>query len=54
MNVKIINNRPVKMWADHIEKSAMIQIENLTTLPFLYHHLAIMFLAWKTGQPMSS
>lgn len=42
MEVKIINNIPVKIWADRVEASAMKQIENLTTLPFLYHHLAIM------------
>ncbi len=42
MNEKMINNRPVKTWATLVENSAMRQIENLTTLPFLYHHLAIM------------
>lgn len=38
----MINNRPVKIWTDEVEESAMTQIENLTRLPFLYHHLAIM------------
>lgn len=42
MHVETINNRPVKIWTDEVEESAMRQIENLTTLPFLYHHLAIM------------
>ena len=42
MEVKIINNRPVKIWTNNVEDSAMLQIENLTTLPFLFHHLAIM------------
>lgn len=42
MEVKIINNRPVKIWTSNVEESAMRQIENLTTLPFLHHHLAIM------------
>ena len=42
MKVKIINNRPVKIWTNDVEESAMRQIENLTTLPFLHHHLAIM------------
>lgn len=42
METKIINNRPVKIWTDEVEETAMRQIENLTTLPFLYHHLAIM------------
>lgn len=38
----MINDRPVKIWTDNVEESAMRQIENLTTLPFLFHHLAIM------------
>lgn len=42
MEVKIINGWPVKIWADTVEDYAMKQITNLTTLPFLYHHLAIM------------
>lgn len=42
MEVKMINNRSVKIWTNDVEKSAMRQIENLTTLPFLFHHLAIM------------
>lgn len=42
MEIKIINNRPVKIWANSVDAKAMQQIENLTTLPFLFHHLAIM------------
>ena len=42
MEVKLINNCPVKLWTDYVEESAMRQIENLTTLPFLFHHLAVM------------
>ena len=42
MSVKIINDRPVKIWTDDVEESAMQQIENLCALPFLFHHLAIM------------
>lgn len=38
----MINDRPVKIWASDVEESAMEQIVNLTKLPFLYHHLAIM------------
>lgn len=30
MQVKIINNREVKIWTDYVEESAMRQIENLT------------------------
>ena len=46
MEVKMINNCPVKIWTDNVEESAMRQIENLTTLPFLFHHLAIMCGYW--------
>ena len=42
MNIQTINNRQVMIWTDYVEESAMRQIENLTTLPFLFHHLAIM------------
>ncbi|MCR4769895.1 MAG: RtcB family protein [Bacteroidaceae bacterium] len=42
MEVKIINNHPVKIWTDNVDEKAMEQIENLATLPFLFHHLAIM------------
>ena len=42
METKIINNRPVRIWANSVDAKAMQQIENLTTLPFLFHHLAIM------------
>lgn len=42
MNVRIINKWPVKIWTDNVDNKALEQIENLTTLPFLYHHLAIM------------
>lgn len=42
MQVKKINNCTVKIWTDIVEDSAMCQIENLTKLPFLFHHLAIM------------
>lgn len=38
----ILNDRPVKIWTNNVEETAMHQIRNLTTLPFLYHHLAIM------------
>ena len=32
----------MKIWANSVDAKAMQQIENLTTLPFLFHHLAIM------------
>lgn len=42
MITKMINDRPVCIWTDNVEESAMRQIENLASLPFLFHHLAIM------------
>lgn len=42
MNVKVINGRPVKIWTDYVEETAMQQIENLCSLSFLFHHLALM------------
>ena len=42
MQVRIINNRVVKLWTDEIEESALEQVNNLTKLPFLFHHLAVM------------
>lgn len=42
MIVKLINDCPVKIWTDYVEASAMVQIENLARLPFMYHHLAVM------------
>lgn len=42
MRVETINEKQVMFWAEDIEASAIKQIENLTTLPFLFHHLAIM------------
>ena len=30
------------IWANSVDAKAMQQIENLTTLPFLFHHLAMM------------
>lgn len=55
MEVKMINNCPVKIWTDNVEESAMRQIENLTTLPFLFHHLAVMpDVHAGTGMPIGS
>ena len=42
MNTRMINDCPVKIWTDMVDRKAMEQIANLTTLPFLFHHLAIM------------
>ena len=37
-----IGNTVVKNWATDIENSAMEQVENLASLPFVYHHIALM------------
>lgn len=42
MEIKTINNRIVKIWTNEVDENAINQITNLTTLPFLFHHLAIM------------
>lgn len=38
MEVKMINNRPVKIWIDNVEESVMRQIENLTKQTLPCHH----------------
>lgn len=42
MKVEMYNDCPVYIWTKDIEESALDQVKNLTTLPFLHHHLAIM------------
>lgn len=37
-----LNNVPVKIWAKGVEPHAMKEIVNLSTLPFVFHHLAFM------------
>lgn len=31
-----------KIWTDHVEESAMVQIDNLCKLPFIHKHIAVM------------
>lgn len=38
----LINDTPVKIWARTVDPSAYKQIMNLSTLPFVFHHLAFM------------
>lgn len=38
----LINDTPVKIWARTVDPSAFKQIMNLSTLPFVFHHLAFM------------
>ena len=40
--VEKIGNTVVKMWLTDIDKSARKQVENLASLPFVYHHIALM------------
>ena len=37
-----LNNVPVKIWAKGVDPHAMKEIINLSTLPFIFHHLAFM------------
>ncbi len=37
-----INNLPVKMWASTCDAHAWKEITNICSLPFVYHHLALM------------
>ena len=37
-----LNNVPVKIWAKGVDPHAMKEIINLSTLPFVFHHLAFM------------
>jgi len=34
--------KPIKLWLDDIEDSAMSQVKNLANLPFVFRHIAIM------------
>lgn len=40
--VEKIGTTEVKMWLNGIEKSARGQVENIASLPFVYHHIALM------------
>lgn len=37
-----LNNVPVKIWAKGVAPHAMKEIVNLSTLPFVFHHLAFL------------
>ena len=36
------NMIPVKLWLDDVEEGALVQANNLASLPFAFHHVAIM------------
>lgn len=40
--VEMIGKTVVKMWLTDIEESALEQVANLASLPFVYHHIALM------------
>jgi len=40
--VEKIGTTLVKMWLTNIEEKAYKQVENLASLPFVYHHIALM------------
>lgn len=42
MKVITGNRVPIKMWAEQIESSAMAQAVELASLPFAFHHVALM------------
>ena len=37
-----LNGTPIKIWARYVDAHAMKEIVNLSTLPFVFHHLAFM------------
>ena len=43
-----MNGTPVKMWAKMCDATAWQQISNLCSLPFVFHHLALMIISLKT------
>lgn len=42
MNEFLLNETPVKVWAKYVDPHAWKEIDNLSRLPFIYHHLAFM------------
>ena len=38
----VLNGAPVKMWAKLIDHKAWLELNNLCSLPFLFHHVALM------------
>ena len=42
MNEFLLNDTPVKVWAKAVDPHAWKEIDNISRLPFVYHHLAFM------------
>lgn len=54
-NFKDDHSAPVKIWTDDIEESAMQQLRNLSTLPFIHKHIAVMpDVHWGMGSTVGS
>lgn len=46
---------PVKIWTDDVEESALTQLHNLSTLPFIHKHIAVMpDVHWGMGSTVGS
>lgn len=46
---------PVKIWTDDVEESALQQLRNLSTLPFIHKHVAVMpDVHWGMGSTVGS
>lgn len=49
------HNAPVKIWTNDVEESALKQLHNLATLPFIHHHVAVMpDVHWGMGSTVGS
>ena len=47
--VEVIGKTVVKMWTTEFDETARKQIENLASLPFVHHHIALMPRCRGTG-----
>lgn len=54
--MKVINKgKPVKIWTDEIDANAIEQLENLSRMPFIHHHVAAMpDVHWGMGATIGS
>lgn len=49
------NSVPVKIWTKDIEETALVQLSNLATLPFIHKHVAVMpDVHWGMGSTVGS
>lgn len=53
---KVINKgKPVKVWTDEIDENAIIQLENMSKMPFIHSHIAAMpDVHWGMGATIGS